>query len=142
MAKALLLSIKPEFAEKIFSGRKTIELRKSAPKVKKGDLIIIYSTNPVKAVIGICKVSDIIRLSPKKMWQSYKLQLGIDKKRFDAYYEKYEMAIGIKLTSICLLQSEIKLHKIKKAIPHFQPPQTFRYFDKPDVFKTYLKYAS
>ena len=76
------------------------------------------------------------------MWRSHKRELGIDKKRFDAYYENYEMAIGIKLTSICLLQTEIKLNKIKKAIPDFQPPQTFRYFNKPELFKTYLKNAS
>ncbi len=139
MATALLISVKPEFAEKIFSGDKTIELRKCTPKSLKGDLIIIYSTNPVKAVIGICQVSEIIKLSPKKMWQYHKVSLGIDKKRFDAYYENSETAVGIKLQSICLLSSQISLTKIKSILPDFQPPQTFRYFNKPQLLKSYLK---
>lgn len=142
MATALLISVKPEFAEKIFTGNKRIELRKCSPKAKKGDLVIVYSTTPDKAVIGICKVSKIIKLSPKKMWQTHKNYLGIDKKRFDEYYENYELAIGIKLSSICPLSSKIQLTKIRKILPGFQPPQTFKYFNKPQVLRAYLKFAS
>ena len=43
----LLISVKPEFAEKILRGEKTIELRKSAPKkVDIEDYILIYVTSP------------------------------------------------------------------------------------------------
>lgn len=142
MATALFISVKPEFAEKIFTGNKTIELRKCTPKARKGDLVIVYSTDPIKAVIGICYVSDIIKLSPKKMWQLHKASLGIDKKRFDAYYENYETAIGIKLKSIWLLGSQISLSKIRSILPGFQPPQTFKYYNKPHLLKSYLKIAS
>ena len=41
--RALFISIKPEFVEKIFNGTKTIELRKSVPRVKKNDLIKLES---------------------------------------------------------------------------------------------------
>lgn len=36
MKKAVLLSVKPEFWEKILSGEKTLEIQKSAPKSKDG----------------------------------------------------------------------------------------------------------
>lgn len=42
--KAVLLSIKPKFCELIASGKKTIEVRKSAPKLKPPFKCFIYCT--------------------------------------------------------------------------------------------------
>lgn len=43
----VLLSIKPEFVEKIFSGEKLYEYRKAAFKNEGISSIVIYSTMPV-----------------------------------------------------------------------------------------------
>lgn len=42
--KAILMSIKPEWCEKIFSGEKTIEVRKTAPKLKPPFKVYVYET--------------------------------------------------------------------------------------------------
>ena len=139
MGKALLVSIKPEFAEKIFNGTKSIELRKSTPNVLPGDAVVIYCTDPVKAVLGICIVKEILRLKPSVMWKVHNCVLGIDQKRFKEYYENSNFAIGIVLTSICRLDRNISLTTIKAMFPTFQPPQTFRYYKKSILFKTYLQ---
>lgn len=138
MSKVLLISVKPEFAEKIVNGEKSIELRKCSPKVSKNDMVIIYSTDPVMAVVGICKVEEIIKMNPTMMWNGHKEKLGIDKKRFMAYYEDSKNAIGIVLKAACRLDQQIQLRVIKKIFPKFSPPQTFRYYAKSDIFKTYL----
>lgn len=39
------MSIKPEYCEKIFSGEKTIEVRKRAPKLKPPFKVYVYCTN-------------------------------------------------------------------------------------------------
>ena len=44
MGKAVLISIKPKWCEKIASGRKTMELRKSFPKLKAPFKVYIYCT--------------------------------------------------------------------------------------------------
>lgn len=44
MSKAVLISIKPEWCEKIFAGKKTIEIRKSTPKLKPPFKCYIYCT--------------------------------------------------------------------------------------------------
>src|ERR1700742_2970806 len=100
MSKILVISIKPEFAEKILSGEKSIELRKCTPDASAGDIIVIYSTNPVKAVVGVCQIKEILKLKPSLMWRQHSCTLGIDKKRFSDYYQDTEMAVGIVLTSI------------------------------------------
>lgn len=43
--KAVLMSIKPEWCEKIFSGEKTIEVRKTAPKLETPFKAYLYCTN-------------------------------------------------------------------------------------------------
>jgi predicted transcriptional regulator len=128
--RILFISIKPEFVEKIFNGTKTIELRKSAPKVKKNDIIIIYSTSPVMSVIGTCKVDYIVSLKPEELWDSYNDKMGIDKKRYCEYFEQKDFAIGIFLKDVKKIDKVIPLSKLRTKFHNFHPPQTFRYFDE------------
>ena len=46
MAKAVLLSIRPEWVKKILAGEKTLEARKSKPKLEEPFKVYIYCTNP------------------------------------------------------------------------------------------------
>lgn len=128
MRKVLFLSIKPEFANKIINGDKTIELRKVKPKVNNGDYVLIYSTSPVKAIIAIGKVKDIFFDKPKIIWSKYKKQLGIDKVRYNSYFENKELAVAIKLKEIQELDELYRLEKIKLKNPEFHPPQSYMYF--------------
>lgn len=141
MSNILLISVKPEFADKILNGIKTIELRKSMPNVVSGDIVLIYSTDPVKAIVGICEVKEIIKMEPQKLWKLHSSKIGIDKLRFDEYYYSIKTAIGIVFSSFIKLPQEIALHSIKETHPSFTPPQTFRYFQKRTVFKSYLNIA-
>lgn len=129
MRKVMLISIKPEFTEKIFNGSKSIELRKSNPKIFPGDMILIYCTVPVKAVVGFCRVESILKMSPSELWSQHRQHLGIDRKRYQDYYENHNVAVGIVLTDICRFDRMITLESIKEDIPNFSPPQTFRYFE-------------
>lgn len=139
MGRTLIVSIKPEFAEKIFNGTKTIELRKSTPSVSPGDMVVVYCTDPVKAVLGVCKVKEVIKLEPSLMWKKHNRSLGIDQKRYNQYFQNSNIAVGIKLTSICKLEQSLSLKFVKKLFPLFQPPQTFRYYKTNDLLKLYLK---
>jgi len=138
MANVLVVSIKPEFAQKIFNGEKSIELRKSAPHVSPGDTMVVYCTDPVKAVIGICEVKEILKMNPGQLWRNHNGALGIDKKRFEAYFSNVATAVGIVLASAVRLDVEIPLATIKENIPSFQPPQTFRYYKKSQLFPELL----
>ena len=56
----VLLSIKPEFAEKIFNGTKKYEFRKNIFKNKSVDKVVVYASSPVQCVIGEFEIETIL----------------------------------------------------------------------------------
>jgi len=139
MNKLILISIKERFVNQILSGKKTIELRKAEPKASRGDSMIIYTTQPKKAVTAIAVIDEILVLTPEKMWELYHEHLGIDKESYDAYYKSYNKAVGIKFREVIPLNAEILLSAIKLIHPNFSPPQTFKYLNKFQAFRDFKK---
>ena len=130
MSKLIVISIKPEFAQKIFDGSKTIELRKSSPKVNSGDLLIVYSTYPEMAILGVCRIKEVIIYSPEQMWELHSQALGIDQRRFFEYYSGARSAVGIVLENTRRFKVKITLDNLKQQLPNFSPPQTFKYYER------------
>ncbi len=128
MSKIIVISIKPDYVEKILSGTKKIELRKSTPNTNLNDVLVIYSTSPIKAIVGFCQVKSIIKTSPIKMWDLHSGDLGIKKDDFLRYYGDSQNAIGIVLGKTRRLKKKIPLETVKELFPNFTPPQTFKYF--------------
>jgi predicted transcriptional regulator len=58
MSKAVLISIRPEWCEKIIKGQKTIEVRKTRPKMDTPFKCYIYCTKPEEKLITIMKDGD------------------------------------------------------------------------------------
>ena len=61
MAKSIMLSIHPKWAEKIYSGEKTIEWRKTYPKKLwyGGQKVFIYETRPIGKITGYFVLKNI-----------------------------------------------------------------------------------
>ena len=135
--ESILISIKPRFAVKIFSGEKTVELRKCAPKIKKDDYVMIYVTAPVKELWGICRVKEIIKDDTDKLWNLVHGKAGITEKEYQNYYGTCKKGVGIVLKNISCTLKPISLHKLKSAWPKFSPPQTYKYFSRDEVQNLY-----
>lgn len=58
MSKAVMLSVRPKWCEKIASGKKTIEVRKTKPKLETPFKCYIYCSKAKKRLIGILKDGD------------------------------------------------------------------------------------
>ena len=130
--KYLFIAVKPEYANKLISGKKDIELRKMKPNVQSGDFVIIYASAPVKAVLGFGKIKQIIECNPKCLWERYSDRLGINKQRYFSYYDGYYKAIGIEFDMIKSV-TPIGLDDLRKVDPNFQPPQIYRYVTNEDI---------
>lgn len=88
-----ILSVKPKFVEKILSGEKKFEYRRLVPKnIAMGDKVYIYSSAPVKKVIGYFVVSTIAKESKEALWRKTSEAAGIDKKHFDEYFHGKDYA--------------------------------------------------
>ena len=118
----IMMSIKTEYANKIFDGIKLYELRKKSLK-ENVDTIIVYSSGKAKKVIGEFKIEKIIKDSPQNIWNLGEKVLGIDKKSFYEYFKhsKYAYAIKVKKIIKYNLPKDLSDFGIKKA------PQSFCY---------------
>lgn len=81
--QAVMLSIRPEWCEKIAQGRKTIELRKSKPKLELPFKCYIYCTLPPSSELfthGSIReyANELLRLQSGEIVYSYGMQLCCD----------------------------------------------------------------
>ncbi len=120
----VLLSIKPEYAEKIFSGQKKFEFRKIGFKNRLVKTVVVYATMPVGKIIGEFKIKEIHKDLPNTIWEKTKHYSGIDEIFFNEYFRGKEYAIAIEVDSP-------KLYKIpinpKEEFENFTAPQSFMY---------------
>ena len=79
----VVLSIKPQFAEKIFNGTKQFEFRNSIFKNKKVKSVVVYASSPVQKVIGEFEIEEILMENPATLWEITHNFSGITKEYFD-----------------------------------------------------------
>ena len=68
--RVCLMSIKPKWAKKLYSGKKTVEFRKSSPAV--GSLVFLYESAPVRAVTGCFLVQAVLTSNASHIWYALK----------------------------------------------------------------------
>lgn len=125
----VLMSIKPVFAEAILSGRKTVELRRRAPRTKPGDLVLIYETSPTMAVVGVALVEGVETRKPTRLWKRVQSSSLISQKQFAKYFADCEVGTGIHLAHPVRFERPVHLHQLRQSTPGFLPPQSWRYLD-------------
>lgn len=121
-----LLSIKPEYVEKIFSGEKKFEYRKSLFSKKDIKTVIIYATMPIGKVVGEFEIDKIINLKPQELWAQTKDHSGISESFFFEYFDKRSQGIAIKIKSF----KKYSLPKCIKKDFNLTPPQSFIYINE------------
>lgn len=78
--KAVMISIRPEWCEKIASGKKTVEVRKTKPKLETPFKCYIYCTKPSKRAQTICgaqiiNIDELYRLPNGEIKHGYSGEL-------------------------------------------------------------------
>ena len=94
----ILLSIKPEYANRIFDGQKQYEYRKRIPK-KEVSKIVVYSSAPEQAVIGEVEVVKTLNMKPTPLWNSTKANAGISRSKYRKYFSGCTMAYAFVIGS-------------------------------------------
>lgn len=120
----ILLSIKPEYANRIFNGQKRYEYRKRIPK-KEVSKIVVYSSAPEQAVIGEVEVIRILKMKPTPLWNYTKADAGISRAKYRKYFSGCATACAFALGSF-------KKYPTSKSLEDFSvqsAPQSFVYLD-------------
>lgn len=120
----VLLSIKPEYAEKILEGTKQFEFRKAIPRAEGIKTVVIYATMPVGKVIGEFDIDGFLAEKPSKLWSITSEFSGISKKYFYEYFRGRETAYAFKVQKVRRYEQPLELNAVlNRAIP----PQSFCY---------------
>ena len=96
----VLLSIKPKYADEIISGRKKYEFRKFIFKREDIEKVYIYSSSPVKKIIGIIDIDGIIIDTPKSLWEQCYEYAGISESDFFSYFKNSDIGYAIKISDV------------------------------------------
>lgn len=126
-SKDLILSIHPQYSEKILAGKKTVELRRRFPlSTAKGTKVYIYSTSPVRAIVGSAEIAGIIKLPIKSIWVKYSKCAFIKKNDFEEYFKGLSEGFALELMNAQTFENPINLEELRERF-NFTPPQSFIY---------------
>lgn len=119
----VVLSIKPEFAFKIFDGTKKFEFRKSIFKNKKVHTVLVYASSPVQRVIGEFQITQIINQDIHTLWHLTQDFSGISRDYFFKYFEDKIEGYAIEINT----PIRYAIPKNLKTDYNLLPPQSFAY---------------
>jgi predicted transcriptional regulator len=69
VSEYLFLPIQPLWALAILEGKKKWELRTKRPSIDAGDIVVLYATSPLRAVVGSFVVGDVVSGTPAELWK-------------------------------------------------------------------------
>lgn len=119
----VLLSIKPEFAFKIFEGKKKFEFRKVIFKNPNVKTVVVYASSPVQRVIGEFEIDNILSSDPTEIWRLTKKYSGISEDFFYEYFADREIAHAIKIKNTKKYKKPLHLQDNFNVVP----PQSYLY---------------
>ena len=119
---SILLSIKPEYVERIFAGSKKYEFRKRLANKAVGK-ILIYSTAPIMKVVGEVQIVETISASPTAPWECTKKFAGISRDKYREYYKGCKVAYAYRLGQVTRYEPPKELSEFNISLP----PQSFIY---------------
>lgn len=126
VSDSILISIKPEYVEKIFNGEKKWEYRRKTPNtdVKK---MVIYATAPVSAVVGEAEIKSIFLARAATLWEHTRQEAGIDRQTFYRYFHEHlAIAKAIKLGAVTRYSEPVPLERYGVE----RPPRSWIYITK------------
>ena len=112
MSKAVLISIRPEWCEKIINGRKTIEVRKTRPKMNPPFKCYIYKCGNGK-VVGEFLCDEIGNITFG--WHISNLRIYDTPRELREFYA---------------VPNEVEVALKAKSKPITRPPQSWRYVEE------------
>jgi predicted transcriptional regulator len=125
--RVLFLSLRPEYADLILCGEKTVELRRRKPDVQDNDIVILYAASPVKSILGTARVQSVVQGTVTSIWRDFGSETGITQSTYKTYFDNSVEATAIRLRKTKRLSVPLTLDSIRRIIDGFTPPQSYRY---------------
>lgn len=126
-----ILSIKPEYVERILSGEKTYEFRRRIFKREDVDTLVVYATSPQRRVVAEARIAGIMESTPEDIWRRTSDRGGISRDRFMDYFAGRDTAYAIELRDVRRLERPMLLSDYAPGVR--SAPQSFVYINQDSV---------
>jgi predicted transcriptional regulator len=122
----LVISIKPEYADKIKSKRKKVEVRRKFNKKWEGAYAMLYASKPAQELFGEARISQVIENSPKEIWKLFNSDLGVDENSFFQYCYGVDRVSALVLSDIEIFRTGILKSQVEYLInEEIKVPQSY-----------------
>lgn len=123
----VVLSIKPQYSDKILQGRKTVELRRRFPvSAPSGTVAYIYATTPVRAMVGAAEIKEVLKLPVDQIWAEFEDSALIDRTDFDNYFKGVDFGYALMFEDVKSFSRPIPLDELRERFG-FEAPQSYLY---------------
>ena len=129
LERMVVLSLKPRFAEAILAGVKTVELRRTEPKIVVPTRALLYASTPVRALVGKCIVDSVRSADLATLWDQYGPRSDLCHSEFLQYFDGVGRGAALTLTQPQAFSQQIDLEDLRAKPKGFRPPQSYAYID-------------
>lgn len=138
----IIISIKPNFVDKILCGEKTAELRTRRANLLPGTKMWIYSTLPRGEICAHACVDYVLTDTPESIWEQFCDDIAITEEEFWQYVGTRDTVSVIKMTEVDSVDEGVTLKHIQAKIGAFYPPQFFMRLAQDNPIRSLLYQAS
>lgn len=118
----VLLSIKPEFASRIFDGTKRFEYRRMIFK-RPVNKVIVYASAPMSKVVGEFEINDLLFHDLETLWRKTQKHSGITEAYFYSYFSDKKEGYAIQIGRTKKYRSPVMIREAYGI----NPPQSYAY---------------
>lgn len=130
--RAVLLSIKPKYADLILGGSKRVEFRRSWAAEEVG-VIVLYASSPIQKIVGVVEVDEILVASQTSLWRiCTERGGGLTRDSLRDYFAGKSQGFAVLLGKVFKLTMNAEPSNV---IENFVPPQSFRYLTSDEYIK-------
>lgn len=125
----ILISIRPEYSEKLLGGQKSVELRRRPVRVPPGTRVWIYSTLPVGRLDAVAEVEAVYEWPPSEIWDQYGHVSGVTQAALESYFSGVDQGCVVVFKQVVPVHRPLSLGLMRKRLGNFNPPQFFKRLD-------------
>lgn len=130
MTRDVLMSIRPRFAEAIFAGEKTHELRRQFPASLSGATVYVYASTPLRKVIGSFQIASVQRIPKWLLARTRRRATTLTATELLAYLDGLHHGVLLEVSNPTEYARPVPLARLRAI--GIEPPQSYRFL-RPDV---------
>lgn len=126
LAPKMLMSVRPKYADRILTGEKRVELRRSFSKRWVGSRVAIYASRPTKSLVAQATVGSATRGHPEEIWSEFRHGMGCSREEFDSYVGSAENVWAVELANVAPYTYLVPLAQISALLGRsLKAPQSY-----------------